>query len=295
LAGWAGVCPKGGYLGDYVGRKVSSMIDISTIDYSKFDRPEILMMLFHPRPEWPISEGGREGKDILIPVETDVVVGGRLHGAGKSNPNILFFHGNGEIVADYDDLGRLYVRSGMNFLPVDYRGYGRSTGTPTITNMMRDAHVIFDHVLRWLSEKGYEGPLIAMGRSLGSASALELTAHYGNQIDGLVIESGFAYASPLFELLGINMQVLGLREEEGFSNLEKIRCFAKPTLIIHAEQDHIIPFSEAQALYEASPAREKRLLMIPGANHNDIFLRGMGEYIRAVKELSIDVSCRNDG
>ena len=271
------------------------MIDISTIDYSKFDRPEILMMLFHPRPEWPISEGDTEAKDILIPVERDVVVGGRLHLSGKSNPNILFFHGNGEIVADYDDLGRLYVRDDMNFLPVDYRGYGRSTGTPTITNMIRDAHVIFDHVLGWLSENGYEGPLIAMGRSLGSASALELTAHYGNQIDGLVIESGFAQANPLLQLLGIDMKVLGLREEEGFSNLEKIRRFAKPTLIIHAEQDHIIPFSEGQALYEASPAREKRFLMIPGANHNDIFLRGMGEYMGGVKELSIDVSCRNDG
>jgi fermentation-respiration switch protein FrsA (DUF1100 family) len=253
------------------------------------------MMLFHPRPEWPIPEGGREGKDILISVETDVVVGGRFHISGESNPNILFFHGNGEIVADYDDLGRLYVRSGMNFLPVDYRGYGRSTGTPTITNMMRDAHVIFDHVLRWLSENGYKGPLIAMGRSLGSASALELIAHYGNQIDGLVIESGFAYASPLLQVLGIDMKVLGLREEEGFSNLEKIRRFAKRTLIIHAEQDHIIPFSEGRALYEASPAREKKLLMIPGANHNDIFLRGMGQYMRAVKELSIDVSDRDDG
>lgn len=271
------------------------MIDISTIDYSKFDRPEILRMLFHPRPDWPISEGGREGKDFLIPVETDVVVGGRLHVSGKSKPNILFFHGNGEIVADYDDIGRLYVRKGLNFLPVDYRGYGHSTGTPTITNMMRDAHVIYDYVVSWLLDNGHGGPLIVMGRSLGSASALELAAHYYNQIDGLVIESGFAYASPLLKLLGINMGVLGLREEEGFSNLDKIGRFVKPTLIIHAEQDHIIPLSEGQALYEASPARGKRFLRIPGANHNDIFLRGMGEYLEALKALSEEISRKNGG
>jgi pimeloyl-ACP methyl ester carboxylesterase len=197
--------------------KVISMIDISAIDYSEFDRPEVLMTLFHPRPEWPLSEARREIKEILFPVEEDVVVGGRFHLAGKSRPNILFFHGNGEIVADYDDIGNLYVRGGMNFLPVDYRG-----------------HVIFDHVLRWLSENGYEGGLIAMGRSLGSASALELSAHYGNQIDGLAIESGFAYAGPLLQLLGVSMEALGLREEQGFSNLDKIRRFAKPTLIIHA-------------------------------------------------------------
>jgi fermentation-respiration switch protein FrsA (DUF1100 family) len=271
------------------------MIDISTIDCSKFDRPEILRMLFHPRPEWSISGEGREGKDFLIPVEKDVVVGGRLHVSGKSKSNILFFHGNGEIVADYDELGRLYVREGLNFLPVDYRGYGRSTGTPTITNMMRDAHVIYDYVVSWLLDNGYGGPLIVMGRSLGSASALELAAHYNNEIDGLAIESGFAYASPLLELLGINMRVLGLREEDGFRNLEKIGRFLKPTLIIHAEQDHIIPLSEGQALYEASSARGKRFLSIPGANHNDIFLRGMGEYLEALKELSDEISHKIEG
>jgi fermentation-respiration switch protein FrsA (DUF1100 family) len=265
------------------------MIDISKINYSKFDRPEILRMLFHPRPEWPISEEGREGKDFLIPVERDVVVGGKLHVSGKSRPNILFFHGNGEIVADYEELGKLYVRKGLNFLPVDYRGYGRSTGMPTITNMMRDAHVIYEYVVSWLKDNGYSGVLIVMGRSLGSASALELAAHYSDQIDALAIESGFAYAGPLLELLGINMGVLGLREEEGFSNLEKMGRFEKPTLIIHAEQDHIIPLSEGEALYKASPTREKRFLRIPGANHNDIFLRGMGEYLEAVKALSDEV------
>lgn len=271
------------------------MIEISAIDYSEFDRPEILMTLFHPRPEWPLSEARKKVKDILFPVEEDVVVGGRFHLSGKSNPNILFFHGNGEIVADYNEIGELYMRGGMNFLPVDYRGYGRSTGIPTITNMMRDAHVIIGHVLSWLSENGYEGGLIAMGRSLGSASALELSAHYGNQIDGLAIESGFAYASPLLQVLGVNMEALGLEEEKGFSNLEKISRFAKPTLIIHAQQDHIIPFSEGQALYEASPASEKRLLMVPGANHNDIFLRGMGEYMEAVKALANRVGGKGEG
>jgi len=262
------------------------MIDISKIDYSKFDRPEILMMLFHPRPEWPILQGGRAPHEVLIPVEKNEVVGARFHLSGKSNPNILFFHGNGEIVADYDDIGALYIRREINFLPVDYRGYGRSTGKPTITSMMRDAHVIFDYVLNWLAENGYKGPFIAMGRSLGSASALELSTHYGGRIDGLIIESGFAFAGLLLQILGINMEALGIREEEGFSNLEKIRTFAKPTLIIHSENDHIIPYAEGRALYEACPAKDKRLLTIRGANHNDIFLRGMGEYMEAVKELA---------
>ena len=262
------------------------MIDISKIDYSKLDRPEILMMLFHPRPEWPMLQGERATSEVLIPVEKEVVVGGRFHLSGELNPNILFFHGNGEIVADYDDIADLYIRKEINFLPVDYRGYGRSTGEPTITSMMRDAHFIFDYVLKWLTEKDFNGPLIAMGRSLGSASALELSTHYGGQIDGLIIESGFAYAGPLLQLLGINVKALGIGEEEGFGNLEKIGTFAKPTLIIHAENDHIIPYAEGLALYEACAAKDKRLLTVHGAHHNDIFIRGMGEYMEAVKVLA---------
>ncbi|RLC10228.1 MAG: alpha/beta hydrolase, partial [Deltaproteobacteria bacterium] len=74
-------------------------------------------------------------------------------------------------------------------------------------------------------------------------------------------------------------------EEKGFRNIDKIRKFNKPTLIIHAEFDHIIPFSDGQALYTASPSPDKLFLKIPGANHNDIFMRGLQEYLKAVKDI----------
>jgi len=263
-----------------------TLVNISKIDYSDLDRPEILMFLFHPRPELRDPGSGNRGEDLLIPVETDVVVGARFHMTEESAPNILFFHGNGEIVADYDELGSAYSRFGINFLPVDYRGYGRSTGQPTITAMMRDSHLIFDFVKKWLPDKGYKGPLILMGRSLGSASVLELASHYKDQIDGLIVESGFAFSGPLLQLLGINLRAINFSEEMGLGNLDKIQRFDKPTLIIHAEFDHIIPFSDGQALYDASPSSDKTLLKIPNANHNDIFMRGFSEYMAAVGTLA---------
>jgi fermentation-respiration switch protein FrsA (DUF1100 family) len=262
------------------------MIDISRIDYSELDRPEMLMFLFHPRPERGEPMSDLPYDELHVPVAKDVTVGGRFYVRGKQAPTILYFHGNGEIVADYEDVATLYVRAGLNFLPVDYRGYGKSTGKPTVTAMMRDSHVIFDFVTSLLRDKGFSGPLILMGRSLGSASALELVSCYEPQIHGLVVESGFAWAEPLLQLIGIDTAALGFREERGFRNIDKIRTFPKPTLVIHAEQDHIIPFSDGQALYEACPAPEKRFLPVPGANHNDIFLRGMPGYLDAVKELA---------
>jgi hypothetical protein len=269
------------------------MKDNSTMDYSILDRPEVLMFLFHPRPEpadSPFqtveSETRMAGqKDILIPVQAEIAVGARFHMAEKSGGNLLFFHGNGEIVADYDELGAVYNQMGINLLAVDYRGYGRSGGKPTVTAMMRDCHIIFHFVRRWLQQNKFTGPVLLMGRSLGSASVLELAAAYKNLIDGLIVESGFAYAGPLLTLLGIDSAALGFKEEKGFRNVDKIKNFDKPTLIIHAEFDHIIPYSDGQTLHDACPSGDKKLLKIPGANHNDIFMRGVHEYLAAVKNI----------
>ena len=261
------------------------MTDGSRIDYSAFDRPEILRFLFHPRPEGSLSIPIKNAKDLDIPVEDGHFVGARLHHFDKAAPVILFFHGNGEIVSDYNDLGPMYSRIGSNFLPVDYRGYGRSTGTPTVTGMMRDCHAVFDYFRRWFNTHGYTGALIVMGRSLGSASALELAASYQNEIDGLIIDSGFAYFTPLLKLLGVNIKGMEIQEQEGLRNIDKIQNFYKPVRVIHAEYDHIIPFSDARALFDACPASDKKLLKIPGADHNTIFYYGMNDYMNSVKDL----------
>jgi alpha-beta hydrolase superfamily lysophospholipase len=254
-------------------------------DYSPLDRPEILINLFHPRPDRQRRGEQNGGEDILIPVEAGVVVGAREFFRATDAPTLLFFHGNGEIVSDYDEIAPFYNGNGINFLPVDYRGYGRSTGEPTVSSMMRDAHRIFEFVRARRGDSGHTGPLIIMGRSLGSASALELAFHHGDHIDGLIIESGFAYSAPLLRLLGVDTAALGLGESVGFENVSKIETFAKPTLIIHAENDHIIPFMDGQTLFDACPANDKILLKIPGANHNDILARGFSQYMEAIRRL----------
>ncbi len=262
------------------------MIDISKINYALLDQPAISNVLFHPRPEFGQPEAATDDSRIMIPVEAEISLGARFHLAEKSSANILFFHGNGEIVADYDDFGQIINQLGINFLAVDYRGYGRSTGRPTVTAMMRDCHIVFDFVNQWLAKNGYRGPLVLMGRSLGSASVLELASHYRDPIDALIVESGFARSTPLLQLFGINAAEIGFEEDMGFQNADKIHNFYKPTLIIHAEHDHIIPFAEGALLFETCPAADKTLLKIPNANHNDIFIHGMQDYLAAITQLT---------
>ena len=262
----------------------------STGDYTALDRPEVLQNLFHPRKTIGPRANTATFKEILIPVDGNLGIGACFHTAHPNGPIILFFHGNGEVAPDYDDIGPLFNRLGINFIVADYRGYGCSGGSPSVSAMMADCHGVFDFVINWQRVNGFNGPRIVMGRSLGSASALELAAAHADRIDGLVVESGFAWAGPLLRLLGVNPDRIGFDESKGFANVDKIGKVGKPTVIIHAEFDHIIPFSDGQALFDASAAVDKVLVKIPGANHNDIFMRGLDRYLETIASLAEKLS-----
>jgi hypothetical protein len=151
--------------------------------------------------------------------------------------------------------------------------------------MMADCKKILDFVLAYRKNKNLTGTLCVMGRSLGSASALELGRTRADDMDSLVIESGFAFISPLLQTLGIDPGRIGFKPLQGFENIDKIKTFSKPCLVIHAQFDHIIPFSEGQALFDACSSTNKILLEIKGANHNDIFMKGMPRYLDHLQQI----------
>ena len=249
------------------------------------DQPGVLSRLFHPRPEFGSRQGDENREDLMIPVAPGIAVGASCHRAGPTDPLVLFFHGNGEIVSDYDDLGPVFSRLGLHFLVADFRGYGRSGGSPTVQAMMADCHVILDVVLDWKEKNRITGPVFVMGRSLGSASAIELACNRAGDIAGLIVESGFARTGPLLRVLGIDPEDIGFRPVPGSENLDKIRNVSMPLLVIHAQYDHIIPFSDGKDLHDAAGSGDKDLLMIPGADHNDLFFKGMEAYLGAVRKI----------
>ena len=259
-------------------------------NYSKLDQPEVVQTIFHPRLEEAPTSPLQNAVDIGIPVDEGIRLHARFHLASKEAPNIIFFHGNGEIVSDYDEIGPYYSKHDMNFLAVDYRGYGRSMGSPTVTSMLGDAHIVLETVKEWLDAARHTGPLIIMGRSLGSAAAIELASSHANDIAGLIIESGFATTMPLLIKLGVNVAELGITENDGFCNVRKISTFAKPTLIIHGQHDEIIPVNSAAILQAESPARSKELQVVPGASHNTIIARAGEMYFTVIKQFINKIS-----
>ena len=252
-------------------------------DYSALDRPELVRFIFYPR-QWH-SQPPPNATDHVVSVDSGVSITCRFYVEDRGAPSILYFHGNGEVVSDYDYTAPIYNQLGVNLFVADYRGYGASGGRPTFSSMVADSHRIFEYFIAVLLKGGYSGKTFVMGRSLGSVSAIELAARYEDKINGLVIESGFASTVRLMTRLGFSRDFLGIKDF-GFPNLSKIRTITLPTLIIHAECDSLIPLEEAKDLFENTAAKEKRLLIIPGADHNDIMMSDMQAYFRAIEEFT---------
>jgi len=250
--------------------------------YTKLDQPEVLATIFYPGKcsKTPLPENT---EDIDIEVAADVVIGCRFYIHDKSSPNILFFHGNGEKVCDYDEIGPMYNAAGMNFLVVDYRGYGWSNGTPTVTNMLEDAEVLFQETRNWLSFNQFSGAFFLMGRSLGSIPAIDLAKNHEDDIKGLILESAIADTLPLAKNLGLDVEGIKFTEEDGFRNLQKIEEVTKPTFIFHGALDELIPAAEAEKLQAHSGARSKEFVIIPGAQHNTMIAVGGRLYFETIK------------
>jgi hypothetical protein len=204
----------------------------------------------------------------------------RFHRHDEADLTLLFFHGNGEIVSDYDDLASAWRQLGVQLVVGEYRGYGKSSGAPTLRSAVSDAHPILEHV------RGACGDtlLAVMGRSLGSAPAIELAAGAPG-IAGLIIESGFADPFGLLRRRGIHLTRLEEEDHRTFDNGRKIEGVACPTLVLHGAADDLLSPAEGRALHDSAGAEEKRLVLLPGVGHNDILWGAFEAYFKAVGEF----------
>lgn len=251
--------------------------------YDVLDRPEVASVLFYPRRDVGVPRLAAGVHTVRIPVTDDISLGGKIFTADEGAPVILYFHGNGEIASDYDTIAPFYTSLGITLFVVDYRGYGVSGGSPSATALVDDAWLAFSRSREVLREKGQQPKkLYVMGRSLGSAAALEIVDRAKDEVAGLIIESGFAYTFPLIERIGFLQLPDAFEHKDGFGNLDKIAKAELPTLIIHGERDWIIPISDAEALYEASPSKQKQFVRVPAAGHNDLMLVGRQAYFDAI-------------
>jgi len=233
---------------------------------SVFDDAEFNSSLFFPREAARFTWPGAE--DCMVDVGGAVSVHGRLHRTSPSRAVVLLFHGNGEIASDYDSIAGSFGAMGACLAVFGYRGYGHSTGTPTLRDALSDSHAILKHVTS-LNLGRAHSPIVVMGRSLGSGPAVELAAR-GNGVSGLIIESGYADAYRMVERRGYGRDSVSGEDIDIFSNRDKMRRVEVPVLVMHGREDDLIRYNEAEMNHEAAGAECKRLVILDGAGHNNI-------------------------
>jgi pimeloyl-ACP methyl ester carboxylesterase len=158
---------------------------------------------------------------------------------------------------------------GTDITMFDYRGYGRSSGVPTIATLKDDALRVFDDV-----NARHPGRVVLHGQSLGSFVAAYV-AQQRPAVRGLVLESTATNVRdwgnarmPWYVWPFVRLEISP--ELQGIDNVAAVAGYAGPALVLEGEDDNITPPRLAQQVYAALPSPSKQLLLVAGAGHNDV-------------------------
>lgn len=231
-------------------------------------------MVFFPSKEIEATprDIGLPYEDITLSTEDRKNISAWFVPSGKERGVLLFCHGNAGNISHRLDSIRIFHDLGLSVLIFDYRGYGRSEGSPTEKGTYLDAEAAWLYLIN--VRKVRPEKVILFGRSLGAGVAAELALRH--RAAGLIMESAFmsvpSLGSKFFPYLPVR-----LISRFHYSNIDKVNRTEIPKLIIHSPQDEIIPFEHGVALFEKAAA-PKEFLRIAGG-HNEGFMLSGRTYI----------------
>lgn len=237
-------------------------------------------LLNHPLiAERYFFRGGRGPASRLDVAVDGATLACGIHRVDATGHTVVFFHGNGEVVADWQGVLDIFLNGvGWDALLAEYRGYGGSTGEPTLGRMLDDVPAIIEAT-------GPPEKVVVMGRSVGSFFALEAVRRFPS-IAGLILDSGIGDAlerimlrvSPA-ELGGTPDQWAALRER--LDHRDKIGAYQGPVLLLHTRHDGLVDVSHAEQLAEWAGG-ETNLTVFERGNHNTILAANTQAYLAEV-------------
>ena len=198
----------------------------------------------------------------------------------KSRFTFLAFHGNASNIANRAPVYEFLRSTRANVLALEYRGYGQSEGKPSEAGVYRDADAAYEYLV---NTKGIDHKaIISFGQSLGTAVATHLAAH--RQVAGVVLEAPFPSASRVASkfywfLPGVSLLVHGQ-----FDTRVWLKEIHAPILIVHCNQDPVIPFQFGQEVYAAA-LPPKNFLQINAYCHEESSLIAPTQYHTALQEF----------
>jgi len=243
--------------------------------------------VYHPTP-WIDRDWARVSGLPLEEVWFQAEDGPRLFGwyveARGAGAVLLWCHGNaGNIIHRLENLVELY-RLGLSVFIFDYRGYGRSSGTPSEEGLYADALAAYLYV----TERRRVAPqrLVLFGRSLGAAVAGDVASR--RPAAGLILESPFpsveAVARHYYGGLPLHW-LLGAR----FNLTDRLKRVSLPLLVVHGDRDSVIPIELGKQVFAAAN-EPKSFYSVSGADHNDLYQVGGNAYFQRLRQFVQDVA-----
>jgi uncharacterized protein len=209
------------------------------------------------------------------------------HSNGKV---LLYLHGNAANIGANVYAASGYYKAGFSVLLIDYRGFGRSDGRhPTENRVYEDAATAWNYLVK--QKKIPTHNIYIYGHSLGGAVAIDLATKQP-EAGGLIVESTFTsirnviVARKLFRFFPVKIIL-----KQNFDSISKIPLLKIPILLIHGAEDSTVPAFMSKQLYSAAP-KPKELLIIPGADHNNVGESAPSTYLKAVQSFITIVESR---
>jgi len=161
----------------------------------------------------------------------------------------------------------------------DYRGYGGNPGLPSEEGLARDARAVLAYIGRRADVDLTR--IVYYGESLGAAVAVRLALEFPPA--GLILRSPFSSLTMMGQHHYPFLPVRWLLRDR-YPSIARIARISSPLLVIVGEDDRIVPPADSAALYDAAP-QPKRLVTIPGTDHNDDELAAGPRVIRAIVDF----------
>jgi alpha-beta hydrolase superfamily lysophospholipase len=230
-------------------------------------------------------------QEFNIPVDKALSSDQYLHAwwwpaARKDAPTLLYLHGTRfNLTAQLRRITNLHDM-GFAVLAIDYRGFGQSPGDlPSERSVYQDAQAAWQRMAQLQPDASKR---FIFGHSLGGAIAIDLADRIAKQdaapAAGLIIESTFTDMGAAAQaVIKTSLPVRWILSEK-FDSIDKIADIHMPVLIVHGTDDQYVPPRFSEQLFEAATA-PKKLLMVPGGNHNNSMVLGNRQYAEAIHQL----------
>jgi fermentation-respiration switch protein FrsA (DUF1100 family) len=209
----------------------------------------------------------------------------RLNGWFFSVPGaaqtLLFFHGNAGNISHRLEKIALLRELGLNVFIIDYRGYGRSEGTPSEIGFYRDAAAAYEYLIE--ERRLTESQVLLYGESIGGAVAVDLASR--KEVRALITEETFSSVKDMLPRVLPWVPLFLLKSK--FDSVSKIKNVHCPKLIIQSLDDEIVPYAFGEKLFEAA-GPPKQFLKIQGG-HNSAFLESKQAYLDGIGDFLKDL------